>query len=143
MCAMICDMAHHANQATPQSKFQFAATYAAFQLLDSLVAKKFKFSFAPIPFMITHAMKDQLRGRRLSDDRIANLTPQKVRAREANECDGTQLLSVGRLGLSCRLYQPKPVSVHAKCLSSQLLFGTWRPCPTSQRGRGCSTRAMR
>ena len=29
-----------------------------------------------IPIMITHAMKDQLRGRGLSDDCIANLTPQ-------------------------------------------------------------------
>jgi Protein of unknown function (DUF3631)/Bifunctional DNA primase/polymerase, N-terminal len=33
---------------------------------------------AAIPFMITHAMKDQLRGRGLSDDQIANLTPQKA-----------------------------------------------------------------
>jgi Protein of unknown function (DUF3631) len=33
---------------------------------------------ASIPFMITHSMKDQLRGRGLSDDQIANLTPQEA-----------------------------------------------------------------
>jgi hypothetical protein len=33
---------------------------------------------ASVPFIITHAMKDQLRGRRFSDDQIANLTPQEA-----------------------------------------------------------------
>jgi putative DNA primase/helicase len=33
---------------------------------------------ASIPFMITHEMKEQLRGRGLSDDQIANLTPQEA-----------------------------------------------------------------
>jgi hypothetical protein len=33
---------------------------------------------ASIPFMITHAKKEKLRGRGLSDDQIANLTPQQA-----------------------------------------------------------------
>jgi putative DNA primase/helicase len=35
-------------------------------------------NIASIPFMITHAMKDDLRGLGFSDDQIANLTPQEA-----------------------------------------------------------------
>jgi Protein of unknown function (DUF3987) len=52
---------------------------------------------ASIPFMITNAMKDQLRGRGFSDDEIANLTPQEAHeilnrqpTTKGRACDGKQ-----------------------------------------------------